>query len=575
MKRILTVLSLTLTMTIGIGQTAYNYIDINQVDALISASGNHFWDFSDNHFYVPADSMTQAIFTSTLWVGGLDSANELHVAAERFRQVGQDYFPGPYGDNSSYNPPNNGSWNNVWKVNKTDLDTWLSSLSAMAPTSATDWPAHGDMSLGQDYYLAPFVDVDGDGQYNTNNWDYPAMKGDQTLFFMYNDHSSVHTESGGAAMGLEIRGMAYAFDCPQDQVLDQTLFMEHTIYNKSNEDYHDVYIANWNDYDLGNYSDDYIGCDPVRNLYFAYNGDTLDEDANGNQGYGNNLPAIGVRLLETPLIEADGIDNPFSLTDSLSLNGIGFGDGIVDNEQLGLAYHSYNQNAAGPTGDPSIATDYYNYMRGLWKDGSSMTYGGNGWNPGDSNAVPCRYMFPDSSDIYNIGTNGTVMPLGWSETTAGNTPGDRRGLGSVGPFDLPAGSHVKFTYAYVFGQAKNDNLLAVDVMKANSDHIDSLFRSGTTPCGDFEVYFTVGIDETNPLGLDMYPNPASEQVRITGLTAKSHIKILDVQGRIIQEQAVSAATSNQIDVSDLPAGRYSVNITSEGKTSVLPLIVTP
>ena len=47
------------------------------------------------------------------------------------------------------------------------------------PNSILDWPTHGDISKNQDFYLATFYDKDGDGIYNTNNGDYPCIKGDQ------------------------------------------------------------------------------------------------------------------------------------------------------------------------------------------------------------------------------------------------------------------------------------------------------------------------------------------------------------------------------------------------------------
>ena len=35
------------------------------------------------------------------------------------------------------------------------------------------WPAHGDVSQYQDYYLAPYKDVDSDGKYDPMKGDYP------------------------------------------------------------------------------------------------------------------------------------------------------------------------------------------------------------------------------------------------------------------------------------------------------------------------------------------------------------------------------------------------------------------
>ena len=43
----------------------------------------------------------------------------------------------------------------------------------VTPPYFYDYPAHGNPAKGQDYYLAPFLDYDGDGNYNPANGDYP------------------------------------------------------------------------------------------------------------------------------------------------------------------------------------------------------------------------------------------------------------------------------------------------------------------------------------------------------------------------------------------------------------------
>ena len=66
----------------------------------------------------------------------------------------------------------------------------------------------------------------------------------------------------------------------------------------------------------------------------------------------------------------------------------------------------FHNNASGPIGDPGSATDYYNFLRGIWKDGTPMTFGGNGYDPTNPNAIPAGYMFPGDTDPLNWGTDG-------------------------------------------------------------------------------------------------------------------------------------------------------------------------
>ncbi len=59
--------------------------------------------------------------------------------------------------------------------------------------------------------------------------------------------------------------------------------------------------------------------------------------------------------------------------------GIGYGDGIADNERFGMRRFVYYNNSGDPiNGEPTTPVHYYNYMNGIWKNGQKMTYGGQG-----------------------------------------------------------------------------------------------------------------------------------------------------------------------------------------------------
>jgi hypothetical protein len=171
-------------------------------------------------------------------------------------------------------------------------------------------------------------------------------------------------------------------------------------------------------------------------------------------------------ILGGPTMNPDGLDNPKydsngnQIVDE-SINGIGFGDGVIDNERLGMTGYFYHENTAAMNGDPEEAQHYYNLLRGIWKSGDHVQYGGYGF-PGAPGTVgpECKFMFPYDSDPYNWGTGG-VMPNGgynqnglyWSEETgnngAPNNAGDRRGLASSGPFTFESGTVQVLDRAYV------------------------------------------------------------------------------------------------------------------------------
>tara|TARA_B110000046_G_scaffold185709_1_gene228761 strand:+ start:4913 stop:5725 length:813 start_codon:yes stop_codon:yes gene_type:complete len=250
-------------------QSGVDFFDGNNVKALISPVGNHFWDYNERQMFIPKDSNTGTIFTFSTWLGG-KSDDTLYLAAERFRQNGADYLPEPIGYPSTYEPSEYAKWDRVWKITRYELTAWLDDpTNVSVPQSVLDWPAHGDSDDGQAENLAPFVDINGDGEYDpTNDLDYPLFKGDQAVYFIFHD-GWIHTESGGRSLNTEIHGMAYGFDCPEDTALNHTLFMEYNMINRSAKTYEDCYFGLWSDFDLGNVQDDHLGSDPMRNLFFV------------------------------------------------------------------------------------------------------------------------------------------------------------------------------------------------------------------------------------------------------------------------------------------------------------------
>lgn len=452
-------------------------ININNVKTTLYGTGNFFrmrgGENTDQGYFVPSTGDASTIFQNTLWIGGLDADDSLHLAAVRFNQVGEDFWSGPLRvTDASTDIFNVMNYHHVWKVSRAEIETLIANPGGDIPEDILTWPGNGNVADGFAATLAPFVDVDGDGVYDPHNGDYPDILGDMALFCIYNDNYDFynngyvhHGESGGGALGIEVHCMLYGFNAPDDEILNNTLFMRQWIYNRSSNDYHDTYIGSWTDFDIGYARDDYNGCNVQHGYYYGYNADDFDGD--GEPGsYGANPPAQVIMILGGPTMNPDGLDNPKydsngnQIVDE-SINGIGFGDGVIDNERLGMTGYFYHENTAAMNGDPEEAQHYYNLLRGIWKSGDHVQYGGYGF-PGAPGTVgpECKFMFPYDSDPYNWGTGG-VMPNGgynqnglyWSEETgnngAPNNAGDRRGLASSGPFTFESGTVQVLDRAYV------------------------------------------------------------------------------------------------------------------------------
>ncbi len=498
--------------------TTTTYLELNNVRAMVHTAGN-LWQIPNQNlsqYEIPKNSGIMALFTAALWLGGTDVNNQLKLAALRYRE-GQDYWTGPlskviaetnYDNCSKYDRHFITSQDEVrefdawYNAGIDDAQNGTNTQSTLFPNYEVpkiikEWPAHGDLSLGQDYYLAPFFDRNEDGSYNWQDGDYPfhdinrtrecnndrrvLLYGDQNFWWVMNDKGNIHTETGADPIGMEIRAQAFAF-ASNDEINNMT-FYNYELINRGTQTLYNTYFGFFTDGALGDPYDDYVGCDVNRGLAYYYNGDNVDSDNSGYKGYGTTPPSVGVDFFEGPYQDNDGLDNAFGIGFNEALNGIGYGDGIVDNERFGMRrflYYSNTTNGANPNQtDPINASDYYNYLRGYWKDGSPFYYGGSG-HISDSEAdptVPCAFMFPGDTDPLGWGTGG-VPQAPWTEQTANNTPNDRRFVESAGPFILKPGAVNNITVGVVWARANSgDPFASVDVLKRADDKAQALFEN--------------------------------------------------------------------------------------------------
>lgn len=497
-------------------------LDINNVAADFAASGGIAWEPGlhwEPVFEIPAGSGKSTLFTQRLWIGGLNESNALHLSAERYRQLGRDFWPGPVTYPQEFYQQEQEKWNRVWKIDKETIDyhkaNWSNSGYEM-PEVIANWPAHGDTTIGQAWYMAPYQDENANGIYEPQLGDYPIIRGDQALYFVFNDDRYENTESSGTPLGVEIRGMAYGFHAADDEVLNQTVFVNYLIVNRSAMTYDSVYFGKFADLDIGYPWDDFIGCDTSLHSYFAYNGAPVD--GSGEPGsYGDLPPAQSVTWFNQP-----------------------------------LTLFMYMNNTSGDMGDPQFAPQYYNYLRGNWKNGQPMYWGGNGFpgGPGTTDEVT-THMFPDDPNAAE----------GWHEVAVNNDPGDRRGLGSsyVGLFE--PGQSICFDMAFVFGQDPDgDHLESVAVLKSNIQHIrDFFFDHISDDCFDM---IATDLIETKPLPISelrLAPNPTGTHVRIayTPDGQHAHYRLFDGLGSMVQTGALQSANTI-IDVSQLSPGVYVI-----------------
>lgn len=513
--------------------SASTELNINNVRCRINSGGDMWWDLADvSEYEIPQGSRKTSMFAGALWIGGTDVNGQLKLAAQRYRQVGYDYWTGPLTTDgtAAISSETCVTWDKLHVVYRKDVDDFLAWRAAPGdfpdysiPRSITDYPAHGDESMKQSFYLAPFYDVDEDGVYDYTVGDYPyydldndlchkdvptketelglvkgglladqVLKGDQTIWWVFNDRGNVHTETGGASIGLEIRAQAFAF-ATNDEVNNMT-FYSFEIINRSTYRLQETYMSLWTDPDLGYAKDDYVGCDVLRGLGYCYNGTSVD-GTGAYDHYGDQPPAVGIDFFQGPYMDKDGLDNPKYTTyvdpitlDTVttivcdeSVNGVNFGNDIVDDERYGMrrfVYHNNSGTVAEYMTDPDIAVEYYNFLRGFWKDNTRMLYGGNAHVSSGAYGPECDFMFPDLTDPCDWGTGG-IPPNGpkkWTEETAGNQEYDRRFMQSAGPFTLEPGAVNYITVGLPWARATTGGAFAsVELLRKVDDKCQRLF----------------------------------------------------------------------------------------------------
>lgn len=467
-KRILFLMLSAIALASVAQQPPISHLEINNVRPTILGDGSCFlpgWDgfISEDQanscptWEVPVGSGNGTIYQHALWFGGLDSGDMLHLAGMGYNQNGQDYAMGPLKTaDASHDIMTSMKYHHVWNLTRAEIEQFIANhtnAGYQIPEDILTWPAHGEDGYAAN--LAPFVDVNGDGRYKPADGDYPDIKGDQCLYFIFND-ARIHTETYGSSVGLEVHAMVYAFDAPNDEPLKNSVFFNYKFFNRSANDYHNTYLGLFTDWDLGYSRDDYVGCDVRRNSCYVYNG--MDSDGSGEPGtYGNFIPSQVLTVLQGP-------------------------------DNLGMTGFMSIKNSNTAMGDPANAVEYYMYMQSCWRDGVHLQYGGSGYPDFEGTVGPeCNYMFPGDSDPDNIGTGGVAPNDGyntdgkyWTDLLS-SPPGDRRGLASVGPFDFPAGSVKELDYAMitVWG-SENESVPSASVSRIGEyvDRVRELFNNG-------------------------------------------------------------------------------------------------
>ncbi|NQT63663.1 MAG: hypothetical protein HQ556_11940 [Candidatus Marinimicrobia bacterium] len=393
--------------------------DANQIRSWVGNNGHIVSHIptGDAGLEWPKGSGYTSVFASGLWVAGTVDGDVRSAAAEFTSefQPGIIIYDPVTGVSSGPDSPNDARFQ-VSSIDKSDnadvtsenfsreFATWPAADGAPAHDGEyfTDANDNGVWDIGEEY-----LDFDVDGVYDgpdgvmVSGEDPPLMIGDQMHWFVINDaepntHSNLWSTE---PLGIEVQTTVFGFD--RADPLGNVMFVKWLVINKSGGDIDDMYLSIWSDADLGDATDDYVGCDTTLSVGYFYNGGQSDQD------YGSRPPSVGYDFFQGPIVPSVG--------DTALISG----REIADFRNLPMTSFVYYINGDPFLDDPETADEAYNYMQGL-------SVAGEVFHERFDPALPIsRFIYPGDPNTRS----------GWTAYDD-LVPGDMRGMMSSGPFDM-------------------------------------------------------------------------------------------------------------------------------------------
>jgi len=545
--------------------TAQIDLDVNNVRAKI-LNGGDLWltpGLFHENYEVPIGSGLHSMYSGSFWIGGFDAMNQLMVAAQSYRQAGNDFWPGPISTDpnigtTSISLNTCGSFDTLFPITKAEVMSFVA--GGLASSAIQTWPGNGDVTLNQLPFLAPFFDANNDGIYNFIDGDYPYFNlsgvytsnsntgipecddylyGDKSIWWVFNDIGNIKTESNTAPIGLEIRAQAFAYSSLNTAINNAT-FYKYQIINRGTTTLFDTHAGMWLDAEIGNENDDYVGCDVSRSLSYVYNAFPVD-----TFGYGALPPAAGLLFLQGPFAD---------INDNFDNNRNGWVDEPGENCLMNSFIYFTNTNNV-PTGNPGSAQEMYQMLNAYWCDNTPIFYGGDGRGngPGATTSIT-NFAFPNTSD--------PSFSTSWTMYNSGITPHDMRFVSAAGPFILQPGEVNYLTTSVVWARSTTPalSLHSVPELLLATDVIQNFFDS----CFGGNVVTGINTFE-NKINISISPNPFRSQFVIDFSKAdlkKADVYIYSISGQLITSMQYAGNSNVMVLGENLNQGVYLISIRS-------------
>jgi hypothetical protein len=414
-------------------QYAFQLLEGNNVSATINNSGSQFTTVEETAGYlVPQNANTGLIYSAQFWYAGVDEESMLRAAlGGDFYET--DVFIGPYSVDYSDPSYSQEFAQSIFSFCRSEIQyfvTWWECQNGILTEGCNDmeipsldfleriysYPAHGNVKIGQEYWLLPFWDRDGDGVYNPDNGDFPIIKGCCATYLIQNDTRDLHS-SGALPIGLQMVYHFYQYS--NEGTLDDVTFIDVQTVNKGMHNFPEFRYGLLLDGDVGFPFDDYMGTDSLRQMAFFYNSDNYDEDDIDLEmdGFGLNPPALGLIALKEEVNSITPVSTGFN-------------------------------------------TVYGKWMNLGGLQSSSLPF----TNP-DGN--PSTFIFSGSLDSLDE----------WTEVNSESVPGDRNLLMSSIVNNFQVGDTISQTYAILYSRIGNNLENAMD-LKPRADEVRDFYLNG-------------------------------------------------------------------------------------------------
>ncbi len=535
---------------------------------------NIFQNSSNQNFVYDTQDSTQGLLYSTRsYMQGFDLSGNFKI--ERSDAV---YRFGPYTDTALFNSLIQDKYRKNYYVTKEMINNHLDSLAIgstnyRAPEGIHYWPGNGDVSVGQSEIVADFLDRNDNGKYEPYQGDVPKMYGDAMVFGLYHtpnfESDSSMTGETFTPFAVEHHKYIYWFDCDTSEVLSNSVFYKHKVINRG-EAMAQYIFSNYMDADIGLSTDDFMGTDVMNNLVYTYNSVEFDSGQNGSFGFGSKIPTVGISILQGAKKNDDFIDNPFGSSIGESVNGIGFGDTITDNEYYGLTSSLIFSN--GVT-DTNFFYNQFLATQGVDTSGMFNSYGG----------IPMKHAMISNSDPFFYSSNGVPHSNNYTEFSVGNQHGDRRVLANTGGPDcsIPAGESRTFDFVYTIAldTASPSHLNSVDKLRNDAMYLKKIWRGNTSFCGkNFDYY---DAPESNlkrsdgNIDFNLYPNPTYGYIYLDDLEVADDamVRIYNLAGAQIKAMP-NSSHKLIIDCNAFESGMYLLNYSANGKSKTKKFVIS-